>query len=152
MDSDAREIIVIEQFVRGLGDLRMQQHVQFGHPQTIEQAISLAGEYVAVSDMSTDLLSKPLPCTVVKQKGVPKEEKRGKTDKEGAGTDVIEALMQRIRALEEKSSSRERRIPACYLCGDTSHFLAQCPFKKRRSNTTLTQKGSTHERSNVQAN
>ena len=37
----------MEQFVSGLGNIDLQRHVQFGHPQTIEQAISPVGEYMA---------------------------------------------------------------------------------------------------------
>ena len=43
----AREIIIVEQFVIGLGNVDLQRYVQFGHPQTINQAVSLAGEYIA---------------------------------------------------------------------------------------------------------
>ena len=37
----------MEQFVIGLGNVDLQRYVQFGHPQTINQAVSLAGEYIA---------------------------------------------------------------------------------------------------------
>ena len=38
---------VLDQFIMGLGSIELRRHVQFGHPQDINQAISLAIEFEA---------------------------------------------------------------------------------------------------------
>lgn len=52
MPSSALESCIIEQFVHGLGNFEMQIHVQFFHPQTLDQAISSAVEYCALLGFS----------------------------------------------------------------------------------------------------
>ena len=61
LDIDSLEQFVLDQFIIGLGSLELRRHVQFGHPDNIHQAISLAIEYEAF-EMSTnqhDRLRKP---------------------------------------------------------------------------------------------
>ena len=41
---NALEVIVIDQFIMGLGSLELQKHVQFKHPDTLNEAISMAME------------------------------------------------------------------------------------------------------------
>ena len=45
MPAEAREVIVIDQFVGGLHSKDLRRHVQFHHPQTIHEAIALASEF-----------------------------------------------------------------------------------------------------------
>ena len=47
LEQDSKEITLVEQFIGGLSNTELQKHVQFGHPETLDRAISLAGEYVA---------------------------------------------------------------------------------------------------------
>ena len=42
--SSAQELFLIDQFIMGLGGLQLKRHVQFGHPKTLHEAISLAIE------------------------------------------------------------------------------------------------------------
>jgi hypothetical protein len=58
VEHNAREIYVIDQFINGLGEQGLRRHVQFGHPTTLEVAISLAVEYEAFEG-SHNLASKP---------------------------------------------------------------------------------------------
>ena len=44
LDTKAKEILLIEQFMTGLGSLEVQRHVQLGHPKYLSQAVSLAEE------------------------------------------------------------------------------------------------------------
>ena len=39
MSSQARENVVIDQYISGLGDQELKRHVQFGHPKTLDEAI-----------------------------------------------------------------------------------------------------------------
>ena len=47
MPCDAQEQWVLDQFNLGLGDVEMRKHIQFGHPQDVNAAVSLALEYEA---------------------------------------------------------------------------------------------------------
>ena len=44
---DARESLIIEQYISGLGDADLKRHVQFSHPSSLDNAISLALEFEA---------------------------------------------------------------------------------------------------------
>jgi hypothetical protein len=59
-DSQAREVIVIEQFLSGLNSIELRRHVQFGHPCTLNSAVSLAEEYEAFSKSYS--YRKPIAC------------------------------------------------------------------------------------------
>ena len=52
------EVHVIDQFITGLNNYDLQKHVQFGHPKTLNEAISLATEYEAL-ESSVDRIKKP---------------------------------------------------------------------------------------------
>ena len=45
MSTEARETLIIDQFVLGLNTRDLRRHVQFNHPATLQQAITLANEF-----------------------------------------------------------------------------------------------------------
>lgn len=49
---------VIDQFINDLAHYELQKHVQFGHPKTLHEAISLATEFEALEG-SIDRIKKP---------------------------------------------------------------------------------------------
>ena len=59
---NALEVIVIDQFIMGLGSIELQKHVQFKHPNTLNEAISMAMEYTSVCGF-LDLRTQPLEMT-----------------------------------------------------------------------------------------
>ena len=54
-----REINVFEQFINGIGNSAIHDHVIFHHPQSLEAAISLANEFEAVKGSQLNM-SKPV--------------------------------------------------------------------------------------------
>ena len=58
MPYSSLEIHILDQFIMGLGSFELQKHVQFHHPKTLEQAINLATEYVAMCK-NLDRIEKP---------------------------------------------------------------------------------------------
>ena len=42
---EAREVMALERFIDGLPSIEMQKHVEFGHPQSMDQAVALATEF-----------------------------------------------------------------------------------------------------------
>lgn len=59
MTYKAREINVLEQFINGIGNSAIHDHVIFQHPQSLEAAISLATEFGAVKGSQLHV-SKPV--------------------------------------------------------------------------------------------
>lgn len=64
MPSSALESCIIDQFVHGLGNFELQNHVHFLHPQTLDQAISSAVEYCALLG-SLNKISKPSDSEII---------------------------------------------------------------------------------------
>ena len=55
MPRDARDTIVVEQFIHGLDDTDLKRHVFFRHPSTLNQAISFAEEFVSLNVQCSDV-------------------------------------------------------------------------------------------------
>ena len=45
MPQDFREELAVDKFIKGLPNTEMKQHVQFGHPKSIDRAVALAFEF-----------------------------------------------------------------------------------------------------------
>ena len=45
LSQEAKEDLCVEQFITGLPTKEIQQHIQFGRPKSMEQAIALATEF-----------------------------------------------------------------------------------------------------------
>ena len=55
MPRDARDTIVVEQFIHGLDDTNLKRHVFFRHPSTPNQAISSVEEFVSSNVQCLDV-------------------------------------------------------------------------------------------------
>jgi hypothetical protein len=120
----AQEQWVMDQFVTGLGNFELRKHVQFGHPNTLNAAISLAVEYEAF-----DSNAKPKK-PVVK----PGEISRLDNGQNAQGSD-------KPRWYSDKSKVR------CYNCQEMGHMSRECP-KSNRGNS----RGYQGERANNHGN
>jgi hypothetical protein len=60
---EAREDIVVDQYINGLGTLELKRHVQFAHPSTLGSAISAAVEFEAF-DVTQQNVRKPQTVSV----------------------------------------------------------------------------------------
>ena len=61
MPTTAQEQWVVDQFTFGLGSYELKKHVQFGHPKSLNEAISLAIEFEAFESGMKDKFKKPIP-------------------------------------------------------------------------------------------
>ena len=59
VDRECQEQLVLDQFVMGLVNMDIKRHVQFGHPNDLNQAISLAAEFESFDQNSLHKTFKP---------------------------------------------------------------------------------------------
>ena len=127
--------------------MELQKHVQFEHPETLDQAISLAGEYVAFQGAPLERFGK-LEDTErgfsVRKIDEKNEQQKGGMDKSTlTASDVFDLratinrlektvqklMMERGQATPDPNGTRFPR-GTCFLCGDPSHFAKSCPRKR----------------------
>ena len=96
---DARETIVVEQFIHGLVDTDLKRHVFFRRPDTLDQVISFAQEFVSFSAQ----------CLGVSREetldGVPVRREVGVFDKQSDLAEAVENLIEierQVLALSER--------------------------------------------------
>ena len=159
---DSREVMMIEQFISGLGSLDLQRHVQFGHPSTLDQAVSLAGEYVSFRGVAADRYLKPTGGGEggmhVRSIGRDGQSDRHREEGRDAVMSSIKELQKQMKLLMDKDrggEQRERKAKgACYTCGSEKHWARQCPQKSEDRNdrrngergTTEVQRGPAGEK------
>ena len=135
--------------------MELQKHVQFEHPETLDQAISLAGEYVAFQGAPLERFGK-LEDTErgfsVRKIDEKNEQQKGGMDKSTlTASDVFDLratinrlektvqklMMERGQATPDPNGTRFPR-GTCFLCGDSSHFAKSC-HRKRNGNGRASQ-------------
>ena len=124
MHSSAREQWVLDQFMLGLGNRELQKHVQFGHPRDLNEAISLATEYVAFE--SRDLkktISKPGDIYAVSTANHPQAT---------PGSDN-----RSVRNNSQSSDKKSKETRACHHCGKAGHLIKDCRALKQKQELEL---------------
>jgi hypothetical protein len=127
VQSEAREIYVIDQFINGLIKPEVRSHVQFRHPNTIHSAIALAVEFEAFEG-SQGILRKPR---------FEPEQSQGcnsvsKKSKEPITLDDIASLLKNLtetlsKGNRSRSNSRDRNSSIeCYKCHEKGHIASHC--------------------------
>ena len=123
---DAREEWILDQFLAGLSDTEEKRHVQFAHPHTVEEAITLADEYEG-------FYSKPRKPTVT----APVTKGENVADLKVA----IEQLQKKVDDLQRPKGrynnkghghgqGQGRRPIRCYGCDQEGHIIRDCPEKR----------------------
>lgn len=135
------EEIILDQFLEGLGDERLQEHVILSHPVTTSQAVRIATEYESLKSSRAKHAKKPL--IAVAQGG-------SSTEQNSALEGKIDKLLDRVASLERKSNSsngqesqfggkqpNQRGKPnwreniTCFKCGQKGHIARYCSLKKQ---------------------
>ena len=119
---NARETMVLEQFLVGSTDTDMRKHVRLAHPKGLDEAITLATEFENICQAERPhFCTKPRPVAVVQNEG----------------TDSVSEMQQMMNLLKEQqnflqkmfdNTSNRRRWPGvCYQCNKPGHIRKNCP-------------------------
>ena len=132
VQSNAREMYVIDQFVHGLTRPELRSHVQYRHPSTIDAAIALATEFEAFEG-SQGIMRKPRfdyeneTCNQIKQ-----------NQQEVTLNDIADLLKNLTHTLKvrSRSNSRERTNMSdreCFKCHEKGHIAPNCPNRDKEN-------------------
>lgn len=139
----------IDQFVDGVRNFELGNHVQFRHPVTLDQAVSAAIEFEAVSNRHTQG-RKPMELNPEAPAFVHAVASAGsKTDT--IDKDLATLILEQFEQLNKKLSSQHKGssknyVPLaqrkCYSCGETGHMSYTCPKKSNVNNSGKENQGN----------
>lgn len=163
---DIRECLIIEQYISGLSDLELKQHVQFSHPSTLDRAISLAFEFEAFEGSHiSPMVRKPKDddfspiCNKIKvtkkadeichQVSTFTKLIEGMQDVQKymlEGIEGVQKLMQNMMQSSFKGQGINRtgtykRKLQCFYCKEDGHMMKHCPVLNR-SGSIIPEKGT----------
>ena len=150
------ETHVIDQFIQGLGNAELKKHVQFHHPQTLDQAISLAVEYESFVGPS-DAIRKPSgensEMSRVSTLALVDDKKSSTLTRADIAEIVREIIRDEIPKLNVRGTRdsspkaiqsrppRDNRIGKreiiCYYCHEPGHIEPRCPLKEEEVNFVM---------------
>ena len=141
MPPEARETIVIDQFVSGLPSKDLRRHVQFHHPSSIHEAIALASEFESFEERFDG--RKPENTEKGNDTSVRSISKKDSVHEEllkvfqSLSKQVAESLDKVTKAVGQISGNKSRNgSVVCFRCNEKGHYSRQCPT------TALEQTGS----------
>ena len=125
MSIEAKETLIIDQFVHGLNTRDLRRHVQFNHPATLQQAITLANEFEFFESASCQKHEDPsLGIRSLKDKSEPSHS-MDRLEKE------IKSLRQEIADIKKSNNDKHKFLPGvrCHHCRLEGHVERSCPSK-----------------------
>ena len=129
---EAREDMVIDQFLLGLSDGDMRRHVSLAHPGSVDQAITLATEYETIThSMRAPVPQKPKVVAAVELTGEVKDNSH-LTETNRLLTELV-ALMVDQSKTGLRSRPKPRNPGACWACGEVGHLQRACPKREVKS-------------------
>ncbi len=126
--------ILLDQFVEGLDDTRVQEHILLSHPRTLSEAVRTAMEIESIRNARAKWAGKPQVAAVQVKEGSP-----GKSAA-AADMDQLEAKLQKLIQLMESLGTSTAPTPVqpkgrkgikCFYCKQKGHVRRECRQQKR---------------------
>lgn len=138
----SREQWVMDQFSNGLLDDDTRMHVQFGHPKTLTEAISLAVEYETFAQSKKSKASPSKPVAGVHQV----EAISGTSEMQTlcAAVSELKSDLKTLKETRQEYKPRDKKEVECFYCKQKGHYKRECP--------KLADKNSAGKSSNRQGN
>ena len=138
MPPEAKETIVIDQFVCGLPSRELRRHVQFRHPSTVHEAIALASEFESFEDRFEG--RKPENEDRLKHhdsvRSINQDKESGIEKAFRVLSDKLTAEMKKLSEALESSCRTEKKGGktdiVCYRCGEKGHISRQCRVESQK--------------------
>ena len=124
---EAREELVVDQFLLGLPDAEMRRHVSLAPSGNVDQAITLATEYETVSQSMKGIVpSKPKQVAVVKGTGTSSQDSSNTEDLLKVLIDLVKK--QNRSGHGNRHGGPQRASPIiCFKCSQPGHIARDCP-------------------------
>ncbi|KAK7505280.1 hypothetical protein BaRGS_00003442 [Batillaria attramentaria] len=147
MPAEARETIVIDQFVNGLPSRDLRRHVQFHHPSTVHEAMALVSEFESFGERFEG--RKPEDSEKLGVRNL----SEGEADLAKAFKDLGDRLASEIQKLTKGSNRQQNRSGVqCYKCKEKVHYARQCPMADTNRGDRNGPQGSPNENAPPQGN
>jgi hypothetical protein len=127
MPTVAQQQWVLDQFTLGLGSVELQRHVQFGHPRSLNEAISLAIEFEAFEAGLKHRKAYQKPSEVYAVTAVAEPTLRNQGSKNQSSEQ------------NDKSNSESR---TCHFCRKPGHLIKDCRALKQKQEQELRNPGN----------
>lgn len=133
--TDAREELVLDQFITGLDGIEMRKHVQFSHPKRLDEAITLAVEYETF--FRTQKTKKPVAAVASPQDSsslVSSSEKDEYLKLMESMQSSLNSLKSQLGKIGNGHRFRGRRNLGdvqCFNCQQFGHMARNCGEKKK---------------------
>jgi hypothetical protein len=143
--TQAREAMVLEQFLAGLLDRDLRRHVTFGHPMSLQGAVGLAEEYEAFDSVdargrrrkpdanSTDACAAVSGGDGPSRRDTEVPKNRNTLPQQVAGLVDEIAEIKKMLLSSKQGSGRRNRGPftgICYFCDCPGHMARDCPKRQ----------------------
>ncbi len=126
--------ILLDQFVEGLDDTRVQEHILLSHPRTLSEAVHTATEIESIRNARAKWAGKPQVAAVQAKEGSPNKSAAA------ADMDQLEAKLQKLIQLMESLGTsmiptpvqpKGRKGIKCFYCKRKGHVQRECRQQKR---------------------
>lgn len=130
MPQEARETIVIDQFIGGLPSKDLRRHVQFHHPNTIHQAIALASEFESFDERFDGRKPENKDQSVRSISGESSQQQEMLKAFQALSSQVTSSLEKVTKRLETVTNGggdkQKSSTVVCYACGERGHYSKNC--------------------------